>query len=136
MCRFIIIPVQAAVISLHSMYRLKNERRSGVMYYNEGEDQQYVPKKKPYNEACDLGHDFDMADDEARAEAAREAEARARAEEAIARAEEARARAAEAARATAEAKVKAAKLAAKAKCKKRHKKEKKQDCKRKHKKKK
>lgn len=87
------------------------------MYYNEGEDQQYVQKKKPYNEACDLGHDFDMADDEARAEAAREAEARARAEEAIARAEEARARAAE-------AKVKAAKLAAKAKCKKRHKKEK------------
>ncbi len=33
------------------------------MYYNEGEDQQYVQKKKPYNEACDLGHDFDMADD-------------------------------------------------------------------------
>ncbi|WP_265606118.1 hypothetical protein [Bacillus velezensis] len=99
------------------------------MYYNEGEDQQYVQKKKPYNEACDLGHDFDMADDEARAEAAREAEARARAEEAIARAEEARARATE-------AKVEAAKLATKAKCKKRHKKEKKQDCKRKHKKKK
>ncbi len=63
------------------------------MYYNEGEDQQYVQKKKPYNEACDLGHDFDMADDAARAEATREAEARARAEEAIARAEEARARA-------------------------------------------
>ncbi len=96
------------------------------MYYNDGDDQQYFQKKKPYNEACDLGHDFDMADDDARAEAAREAEARARAEEAIARAEEARARAAEAAKAAAEAKVEAAKLAAKAKakCKKRHKKEK------------
>nr|WGE00712.1 hypothetical protein P5644_02805 [Bacillus velezensis] len=93
MCRFINIIVQAGVFYLHSMKRLKNARRSGVMYYNEGEDQQYVQKKKPYNEACDLGHDFDMADDEARAEARREAEARARAEEAIARAEEARARA-------------------------------------------
>lgn len=41
------------------------------MYYNEGEDQQYVQKKKPYNEACDLGHDFDMADDEARAESSK-----------------------------------------------------------------
>ncbi|WP_416655887.1 hypothetical protein [Bacillus amyloliquefaciens] len=99
------------------------------MYYNQDEDQMFIPKKKPYNEACDSGHDIDQAEEAIRAEAAREAEARARAEEAIARAEEARARAAE-------AKAEAARLAAKAKCKKRHKKEKEHDCKRKHKKKK
>ncbi|WP_424161450.1 hypothetical protein ACPA1T_15905 [Bacillus amyloliquefaciens] len=97
------------------------------MYYNQGEDQMFIPKKKPYNEACDSGHDIDQAEEALRAEAAREAEARA--EEAIARAEEARARAAE-------ANAEAARLIAKAKCKKRHKKEKENVCKRKHKKKK
>lgn len=33
------------------------------MYYNQGEDQMFIPKKKPYNEACDSGHDIDQAEE-------------------------------------------------------------------------